>query len=118
MTGAIQAGLDADDAAASVAERASDVFRVWKGVRTELLGEGMAYAAYHQGLLDHWTGESGVQKVWVMSAEDECPGDVCTKNADAGPLDLKAAFPSGHILPPAHGGCLCTLAEARPPENH
>ncbi|MEX2587910.1 MAG: DivIVA domain-containing protein [Actinomycetota bacterium] len=118
VVGAIQAGLDADDAASSVAERASDVFRVWKGVRTELLGEGMAYAAYHQGLLDQWSGQSGARKVWVISEEDECPGDVCATNAAAGPTDLKAAFPSGHTLPPAHGGCLCTLNKADSSKNH
>lgn len=109
---AIQAGLDAEDSPSAVAERASDVFRVWKGVRTEMLGEGMAYAAYHQGIVDCWASETSSRKVWVLAEEDECPGDVCARNAGAGPLEPKAAFPSGHILPPAHGGCLCTLGKA------
>src|SRR5204863_353808 len=43
-------GRDASPTAAS--KRASDVYRVWKGVRTDLLGEGLVYAVFHQGLLD------------------------------------------------------------------
>lgn len=114
---AIQAGLDSEDGPSAVAERASDVFRVWKGVRTEMLGEGMAYGAYHQGMVDCWSSETSSRKVWVLAEEDECPGDVCAENAGAGPLEPKLAFPSGHILPPAHGGCLCTLRKASTSKN-
>lgn len=110
ITKAIQAGLEAQDSASSLSERANDVFRVWKGVRTQLLGEGIAYAAYHQGLVDAWGSKSGATKTWVFSAdEQDCPNDICRRNADAGAVALKAPFPSGHLAPPAHGGCTCTL---------
>jgi cell division septum initiation protein DivIVA len=110
ITKAIQAGLDAQDSASSLSERANDVFRVWKGVRTQLLGEGIAYAAYHQGLVDAWGSRAGASKSWVFSDEQDCPNDICRRNADAGAVGLKAPFPSGHLAPPAHGGCTCTLA--------
>jgi hypothetical protein len=106
---AVQGGLEAQDTATAIAERASDVFRVWKGVRTELLGVGMVYAAFNQGLVDGWSRNPRTQKHWVLSEEDECPNDVCAKNVAVGPVALKSTFPSGHLTPPAHGGCTCTL---------
>jgi len=106
----VKTGLAAGDTPTAIAERAGDVFRVWKGVRTELLGEGMVYAAYHQGLLDAWNGKKSRKKAWVISSEERhCPGDVCRKNASGGGVPVKAPFPSGHLTPPAHGGCTCTL---------
>jgi DivIVA domain-containing protein len=105
----VKAGLEAKDTPNSIAERASDIFRVWKGIRTELLGEGMVYAAFHQGLADVWNRTPGAMKTWVEGPEQECPNEVCRTNADAGAVPVQSAFPSGHINPPAHGGCTCTL---------
>ena len=111
----IEAGLGAEESANSLGERASDVFRVWKGVRTELLGEGMVYAAFHQGLIDAWKSSAQKQKQWILSSDEmECPKDVCKANADAGPVALDAGFPSGHLAPPAHGGCSCTMESPSP----
>jgi hypothetical protein len=106
-------GRDASPTAAS--KRASDVYRVWKGVRTDLLGEGLVYAVFHQGLLDAVRGNgSAVSKEWVVSPDEgNCPREVCRSNASAGPLDPDAPFPSGHLVPPAHGGCACTLLLVR-----
>lgn len=110
---AIEAGLQAEDSASNLSERANNVFRVWKGVRTQLLGEGISYAAYHQGMIDGWSSSEGAGKRWVLSTdEQECPNDICRRNADAGAVVLKAAFPSGHQAPPAHGGCTCTLKDS------
>jgi hypothetical protein len=109
LSAAVQGGLEAQDTPTAIAERASDVFRVWKGVRTELLGEGMVYAAFNQGLVDGWIRNARAQKMWVAAEEDDCPNDVCANNVIAGPVPLKSTFPSGHLTPPAHGGCTCTL---------
>ncbi|HYN98803.1 MAG TPA: DivIVA domain-containing protein [Actinomycetota bacterium] len=110
---ALEAGLQAEDSAAALSERANDVFRVWKGVRTQLLGEGIAYSAYHHGMIDAWGSRTGAKKQWVFSGEEqECPNDVCRRNSEAGDVVLKAPFPSGHLAPPAHGGCNCTLKGA------
>lgn len=107
---AIDSGLRAEDSSSALSERANDVFRVWKGVRTQLLGEGISYAAYHQGFLDALGSVPGAKKSWVFSEDEhECPNDICQRNADAGAVALKTAFPSGHLTPPAHGGCTCTL---------
>lgn len=107
----VDAGLAAGDTPKAIAERSSDVFRVWKGVRTELLGEGLVYASYHQGLVDALKQRRGTKKAWVQAEEQDCPRDVCRSNADAGPIELTSTFPSGHQTPPAHGGCTCTLTE-------
>ena len=110
VSNAIAAGLEAEDSASALSERANDVFRVWKGVRTQLLGEGIAYSAYHQGLLDVWRTKAGSTKLWVFSDDEaDCPNDICRRNADKGAVPAKEPFPSGHLAPPAHGGCTCTL---------
>lgn len=110
LTRAIEGGLDAQDTLNSISERANDVFRVWKGVRTELLGEGMVYAAFHQGLIDAWKTKGAATKRWVLSSdEQECPRDICKQNAAAGTVAVKGTFASGHLAPPAHGGCTCTI---------
>ncbi|HVF12236.1 MAG TPA: hypothetical protein VNA87_04035, partial [Actinomycetota bacterium] len=102
-------GLEAQDTATAIAERVSDVFRVWKGVRTEMLAEGLVHAAFHQGQIDAWRNQGSTQKKWILDQERDCPKDVCKSNAEAGFLAVDSAFPSGHMAPPAHGGCTCTL---------
>ena len=54
----------------------------------------------------------------------EKPGDVnamtlapgrcrrCRANAAAGVVGVDVSFPSGHLAPPAHGGCTCTVVAA------
>ncbi len=107
---AVETGLEAEDSPSALSERANDVFRVWKGVRTQLLGEGISYAAYNQGLLEALGSRPGARKVWVLATDEhECPNDICKRNASAGEVELKSSFPSGHLAPPAHGGCTCTL---------
>ena len=55
----------------------------------------------------------GRQLSWVVSPDEaDCPRDTCRSNAAAGALGLDASFPSGHVAPPAHGGCTCTLVGA------
>ena len=108
----VDSGLAAGDTVKAIAERVSDVFRVWKGIRTELLGEGLVYAAYHQGLVDALKQRSVSTKRWVRSpAEHDCPRGICDTNTEAGAIALGSSFPSGHLTPPAHGGCTCALAE-------
>ncbi|MGH9195322.1 MAG: DivIVA domain-containing protein, partial [Acidimicrobiia bacterium] len=108
----VDSGIEAQDTSSSISDRAGDVYRVWKGVRTELLGEGMSYAAFHLGLIEAWHGSGRAQKVWIVSGDEiDCPRSVCQTNASSGPVDLSTAFPSGHQVPPAHGGCTCTLGQ-------
>ena len=111
LSTAVEAGLQAQDTPTSIAERASDIYRVWKGVRTELLGEGLVFAAYHQGLMDVWRSQGAATKRWVLSSDEQtCPRDVCRQNSGAGAVAVDSAFPSGHMAPPAHGGCTCTMS--------
>jgi hypothetical protein len=109
----VEPRLAAGDTATTVSERAGDVYRVWKGVRTELLGEGLVYAAFHHGLLDAWREAHGPGKRWLMSPDEaDCPRDTCRANATAGVVGVDVSFPSGHLAPPAHGGCTCTVVAA------
>jgi len=109
----VEPRLAAGDTATTVSERAGDVYRVWKGVRTELLGEGLVYAAFHHVLLDAWREAHAPGKRWLMSQDEaDCPRDTCRANAAAGVVGVDASFPSGHLAPPAHGGCTCTVVAA------
>lgn len=109
----VEPRLVAGDTATTVSERAGDVYRVWKGVRTELLGEGLVYAAFHHGLLDAWREAHSPGKRWQLSPDEaDCPRDTCRANAAAGTVAVGASFPSGHLAPPAHGGCTCTVVVA------
>ncbi|MEA2590429.1 MAG: hypothetical protein QOD62_260 [Actinomycetota bacterium] len=109
----VEPRLAAGDTATTVSERAGDVYRVWKGVRTELLGEGLVYAAFHHGLLDAWREAHGPGKRWLLSPDEaDCPRDTCRANAAAGVVGIDVSFPSGHLAPPAHGGCTCTVVAA------
>jgi len=109
----VEPRLAAGDTATTVSERAGDVYRVWKGVRTELLGEGLVYAAFHHGLLDAWREAHAPGKRWLMSPDEaDCPRDTCRANAAAGVVGVDVSFPSGHLAPPAHGGCTCTVVAA------
>jgi cell division initiation protein len=106
----VDSGLTAQDTPTSIADRAGDIFRVWKGVRSQLLGEGLVYAAFHQGLTDAWRDQQVPGKRWVVSPDEtQCPNNVCQQNADAANVGLTGRFPSGHFAPPGHGGCTCTL---------
>jgi hypothetical protein len=108
----IEPRIAAGDTATTVSERAGDVYRVWKGVRTELLGEGLAYAAFHHGLLEAWREAHRPGKRWALSPDEaDCPRDTCRTNATAGAVGLDASFPSGHLAPPAHGACTCTIID-------
>lgn len=113
LTRMVEPRLAAGDTATTVSERAGDVYRVWKGVRTELLGEGLVYAAFHHGLLDAWRETHAPGKRWLMSPDEaDCPRDTCRANAAAGVVAVDSSFPSGHLAPPAHGGCTCTVVAA------
>ena len=54
-------------------------------------------------------GGVNVMKRWYIA-----PGDkvcvLCQENADAGPINLDAEFPSGHDAPLGHVNCRCSLA--------
>lgn len=51
--------------------------------------------------------ESGVELVEWLVAE---PCDICQENADASPIRIDEAFPSGDTEPPAHPNCVCDIA--------
>jgi hypothetical protein len=48
-----------------------------------------------------------VKKIWDSTGE-ACP--ICLANTRVGAIDLRAVFPSGHLMPTAHPSCRCTLA--------
>jgi hypothetical protein len=47
------------------------------------------------------------RKEWILGPN---PCEICQENADAGPIDLDEAFPSGDDAPSAHPWCECALS--------
>lgn len=65
--------------------------------------EALSVAAEQQAIAMQATS-----KEWVTSGnENMC--SLCSGNAAAAAIDIKAAFPSGHTRPPAHPDCRCTV---------
>jgi hypothetical protein len=49
-------------------------------------------------------------KEWIGRG-DAC--EICRANIDIRIIPIKKPFPSGHLCPPAHDGCTCTLVPVR-----
>lgn len=82
-------------------------FREWKGERVDQLVGDAANRAFSLGILGHST-RSEVPVVWDL-AENEQPCPECDDNALAEDQRPGAAFPTGHLSPPAHPGCRCVV---------
>lgn len=50
--------------------------------------------------------------VWQTDPDKPCP--ICVSNADAGPVPIGTAFPSGDYSPPVHPRCRCAIFPAPP----
>lgn len=71
----------------------------------DVQGNLVAYQAAAEGGID-------LMKEW-LTAEDDLVSDDCQLNADAGPIPLDDAFPSGASAPPEHPNCRCDLLPVR-----
>lgn len=49
---------------------------------------------------------------WQTDPDKPCP--ICVSNADAGPVPIGTAFPSGDYSPPVHPRCRCAIFPAPP----
>lgn len=94
------------DAIANEIEQAAG----FSDARAKLIADTEIARANSEGSLEGYRAarDAGVtvKKEWLPDAE-ACP--VCTGNADAGPIELDAQFPSGDDGPPAHPNCECAL---------
>lgn len=89
-----------------MSDRVNARFREWKTQDLEDLLHDALHASFVSGQFA--AVASGTELRWVMS--EVCCAD-CADNALE--LVLKGAeFPTGHVLPPAHGGCRCVLEPA------
>jgi hypothetical protein len=59
--------------------------------------------------MDAWRASGVVQgkKSLLSNDHDSAKPDDCDDNADEGVIPLSAPFPSGHMTPPFHIGCMC-----------
>jgi hypothetical protein len=76
--------------------------------RAEMIAETEIARVNSLAALESYKGAASigvkVKKEWLIASSDVC--DECLDNADAGPIDLDDAFPSGDDAPPAHPECL------------
>lgn len=106
----LAAGLDAGEDETALADRVSEVFRDLKGPVAESATEASLLRIYELGTHDAWQHAGVGTRIWVLGEESRCPENRCRANADEGPVPLDRPFASGDVVPPAHGGCSCTLA--------
>lgn len=108
----LAAGLDADEADASLSERVGEVFRDIKGPVVEGLVDEHLTRIYGTATNAAWAVDGVEQVRWVLGEEARCPEGACRGNAGEDPQPVGATFPSGHAVPPVHEGCTCALAPA------
>lgn len=68
----------------------------------------MMWTLNDRNLARYGAGPYRVREIDWLAHFDAC--DLCRNNADAGHVALRAPFPSGHSMPPAHPGCRCSTA--------
>lgn len=74
----------------------TEVAEAWESTRYEVLAR------------------NGVQaRQWITSMDERVdggnPSGPCIVNAEAGPVPMNSAFPSGSMFPPAHPNCRCDV---------
>ena len=93
-----------------VAAAVARVFRAWRSDEAERWVRTVAYAAYHDSLLAG-LAVSGVGEVSAVAAGLLCPE--CPAGRGAA-WDPAGSPPPGTMRPPAHPGCVCTVAPLSP----
>ncbi len=91
-----------------VAATVSRVFRAWRTDEAERRIRGIAYTAYHRGLVSGLAA-AGVAAVTAVSEGRRCTDCAAVTEAvwdPAGPV------PPGVVLPPAHPECIATIVPA------
>ena len=92
---------------------------VFSEQRAKLIASTEVKFAQARGNIEAWKKSGVVKEVeWVLSA-DHTEDDECDDNADAGPVAVGEAFPSGDVAPPEHPNCWCSLSIAtlNPPKK-
>ena len=90
------------------ADRVNAAFREWRGAKVERVCTDAIRRAFHHGVV---AVSAGREMNFVLSPDD-APCDACRRDAAAGAVAVGSAFPSGHLFPPLHAGCACTITIA------
>lgn len=103
-----EAVVGGDDQGAT-SDRVSAAYREAKTQRVARLTTEWLVAAWSVGV--HAAAEPGAPANWAQDPEHPCCSD-CDDNSLAGVVPVGAAFPTGHLHPPAHPGCRCVVVPA------
>lgn len=80
---------------------------IWKR-RAEMIARTELAFAHSEGNFIGWEKSGVVEaKESILGDYDAC--DLCQGNANAGVIDLKEKFPSGHTVTPYHPHCRCAV---------
>ncbi len=91
----------------SLIDHVGAAYREWKGARIDSIAEDQIRSAYSIGQL--LAGDDlDLSFRWISRSQSKgCPD--CDDNALSDPIRSGEKFPTGHLHPPAHGGCHCLL---------
>lgn len=81
--------------------------------RSELIARTETSNALSQASLDRMKDMGIEGKEWVTAGDDRVDKVVCAPNERQRIIPVGQAFQSGHMAPPGHPACRCTLAPAR-----
>lgn len=99
-----------EEDATVIADRVSAAYRELKTQRIEQVAADHIVAAHNRGLYGALAEGAGVRWL-VYDTGGPCPD--CDDNVLAGTIKRGEAFPTGQLVPPAHGGCQCLLVPER-----
>jgi len=88
-------------------EHLSLVYRDLRGERLDRIVGDFVVAASCRGIYD-CAAKDGDYLKWVMDSElESCPD--CEDNSLSSATAVNELFPTGHLMPPAHPGCRCSI---------
>jgi hypothetical protein len=106
VTAAFEKGMSREELAESLTQ-------YFDADRAEMIAAQEMKMANSAADMSAWR-ESGIEgKRWLLSddhKEENCPDDICGKNAEEGVIPLEQPFSSGDMAEPAHIGCECSTA--------
>lgn len=108
----LREGAEQGESTSQLSRRVKKAVKRLRKAVAEAAASASLLRLYELGVHDAWVSGGVAARSWRAAEEAECPDDVCAANADDGVVALDAVFASGDVAPPAHPGCICSLAPA------
>lgn len=86
--------------------------------RANAIGRNEVTTAWNRAMHETLARNGWATRLWLTQGDDRVDagglGGPCVENEAAGAVPLGQAFPSGHMYPPSHVACRCSLVMGEP----